>query len=173
MELDLYTRRCIGWSLSRSLSTDTALDALQKALYERRNDNLRGLIHHSDQGVQYTSLRFTECLRNHGIQISNSRRGNPYDNAFVESFFKTLKCEEVYTQVVSQAILRASEHGRIGDIGRVRPCSNVNEYDTFKDALNNIGRFIDDVYNEKRMHSALDYLSPMEFEREEGLRTMT
>ena len=86
-------------------------------------------------------MRFTECLKNHGIQISNSRIGNPYDNAYVESFFKTLKTEEVY----------------------------LNEYETFEDALENIGDFIEEVYNKKRMHSALGYLSPVEFERRNGL----
>lgn len=136
VELDVHSRRCIGWSLSHRLDTNTALDALEMALYNRRDDNLSGLIHHSDRGIQYTSMAFTECLRNHGIQISNSRKGNPYDNAFVESFFKTLKCEEVY----------------------------LNEYETYEDALKNIEKFIEDVYNEKRMHSALGYMSPAEFE---------
>ena len=111
------------------------------ALYNRQDQDLSGLIHHSDRGVQYTSMRFTECLKNHGIQISNSRIGNPYDNAYVESFFKTLKTEEVY----------------------------LNEYETFEDALENIGDFIEEVYNKKRMHSALGYLSPVEFERRNGL----
>jgi putative transposase len=141
VELDLYGRRCIGWSLSRNLDTENALDALQMALYTRRHEDLGGLIHHSDRGRQYTSAEFTECLRNHGIQISNSRKGNPYDNAFVESFFKTLKYEEVY----------------------------LNEYETFEDAMENIGRFIDDVYNSKRMHSSLGYKSPIEFEKQEEL----
>ena len=136
VELDIYARRVIGWSLSRDLDAGTALDALHMALYNRRNDCLSGLIHHSDRGVQYTSMAFTECLRYHGIQISNSRKGNPYDNAFVESFFKTLKYEEVY----------------------------LNEYETFEDALRNIHQFIEDVYNAKRMHSALGYRSPIEFE---------
>ena len=109
-----------------------------------RNDNRSGLIHHSDRGVQYTSMAFTECLRNHGIQISNSRKGNPYDNAFVESFFKTLKYEEVY----------------------------LNEYETFEDALKNINQFIEDVYNAKRMHSSLGYRSPIEFERQRGFNNV-
>jgi putative transposase len=138
VELDIYSRRCIGWSLSRDLGAGTALDALYMALYLRRDDNLSGLIHHSDRGVQYTSMAFTECLRNHGIQISNSRKGNPYDNAFAESFFKTLKYEEVY----------------------------LNEYETFEDALRNINKFIEDVYNAKRMHSSLGYRSPIEFEQQ-------
>jgi len=96
VELDIYTRRCLGWLLSRNLDTNTVLDALQMAHYNRRNDNISGLVHHSDRGVQYTSMAFRECLRNHGTRISNSRKGNPYDNAYVESFFKTLKYEEVY-----------------------------------------------------------------------------
>ena len=138
VEIDIYSRRCIGWSLSTRLDTNTALDALQMALYNRRDENLSGLIHHSDRGRQYTSFEFTQCLRNHGIQVSNSRKGNPYDNAFAESFFKTLKCEEVY----------------------------LNEYETYDQALKNIERFIEDVYNEKRMHSALGYISPAEFEEQ-------
>jgi len=137
VELDIYTRRCIGWSLSRSLSSETALDALQMALYERQGEDLYGLIHHSDRGSQFTSFAYTQCLRDHAIQISNSRKGNPYDNAYVESFFKTLKYEEVY----------------------------LNEYETFEDAWDNIQAFIEDVYNSKRMHSGLGYLSPMEFEQ--------
>lgn len=137
IELDIHTRNCIGWSLSRSLSTETALDALQMALYNRQDEDLSGLIHHSDRGTQYTSFAFTQCLRNHGIQISNSRKAIPTDNAYAESFFKTLKYEEVY----------------------------LNEYETFEDAWNNIQAFIEDVYNVKRMHSALGYLSPMEFEQ--------
>lgn len=136
VELDVHSRRCIGWSLSRKLDTGTALEALHMALYNRKDDDIGDLIHHSDRGLQYTSFAFTQCLRDHGIQISHSRKGNPYDNAFVESFFKTVKCEEVY----------------------------LNEYETYEEALKNIKGFIDDVYNEKRMHSALGYLSPAEFE---------
>jgi len=138
VEMDLFSRRILGWSLSRDLDSSTALEALHMALYNRRHDNFSGLIHHSDRGVQYTSMAFTQCLRDHGIQISNSRKGNPYDNAFVESFFKTLKTEEVY----------------------------LIEYETFEDALKNIKQFIEEVYNAKRMHSSLGYVSPLEFEKQ-------
>jgi len=137
VELDIHTRCCIGWSLSRNLSTETALDALQMALYTRQDEDLGGLIHHSDRGTQYTSFAFTQCLRDHGIQISNSRKAVPTDNAYAESFFKTLKYEEVY----------------------------LNEYETFEDAWDNIQAFIEDVYNSKRMHSGIGYLSPKEFEQ--------
>jgi transposase InsO family protein len=137
VELDLYSRRILGWALGPNLDEELAEHALHMALYNRRHDNLSGLIHHADQGVQYTSFDFTQCLRNHGIQISNSRKANPYDNAFVESFFKTLKSEEVYT----------------------------NEYETIKDAYKNIKWFIEEIYNATRMHSALGYISPTEFER--------
>jgi putative transposase len=135
--MDLYSRRILGWALGPNLDADLALQALHMALYSRRNESLSGLIHHTDQGAQFTSFAYTQCLRDHGIQISNSRRGNPYDNAFVESFFKTLKCEEVY----------------------------LNEYDTAKEAYDNIKWFIEQIYNATRMHSALGYVSPTEFER--------
>lgn len=137
VELDVHTRHVLGWDLSYDLTTETALNALQMALYQRQDEDLSGLIHHSDQGVQYTSFAFTKCLRDHGIEISNSRKATPTDNAHVESFFKTLKYEEVY----------------------------LNEYEKFEDAWNNIQAFIEDVYNAKRMHSALGYLSPIEFEQ--------
>ncbi len=87
---------------------------LKKALSTRKGDELKGLIHHSDQGVQYASIEYVDCLKRHDIQVSMSRTGNPYDNAFAESFIETLKCEEVY----------------------------LNEYETFNDALANIDRFI-------------------------------
>jgi putative transposase len=134
--IDVYSRRCIGWGLSRNIDTRLAMGALQNALETRRTD-LRGLVHHSDQGVQYASREYVECLLEHGIRVSMSRRGNPYDNAFAESFMKTLKYEEVY----------------------------LNEYNTFKDALENIERFIDEVYNRKRLHSSIGYKSPIEYEK--------
>ena len=135
--IDVFSRRCIGWELSRHIDTKLTLNALYKAIKTRGADDLAGLIHHSDQGVQYASKEYVDCLKEHGIQISMSRRGNPYDNAFAESFIKTLKCEEVY----------------------------LNEYGTFKDALQNIDRFIEEVYNSKRLHSSIGYKSPINFER--------
>ena len=136
--LDVFTRKCIGWQLGRYLDTKLTLDALNQALDQRWNATLQGLIHHSDQGVQYASAEYVNQLKKHEIQISMSRKGNPYDNAFVESFIKTLKYEEVY----------------------------LNEYNSFVDALENIGGFIDDVYNKKRLHSSLGYKSPEAFEME-------
>ncbi len=136
--LDVFTRKCIGWQLGKYLDTQLTLDALNKALHQRWNALLHGLIHHSDQGVQYASIEYVNQLKTHGIQISMSRKGNPYDNAFAESFIKTLKYEEVY----------------------------LNEYDSFVDALENIGGFIDVVYNKKRLHSSLGYKSPEAFEME-------
>jgi len=136
MVMDVYSRRCIGWDLSRRIDTRLALGALQNAL-KTRSCRLDGLVHHSDQGVQYASREYVECLEEHGILVSMSRRGNPYDNAFAESFMKTLKYEEVY----------------------------LNEYNTYKEALENIERFIDEVYNQKRLHSSIGYRSPIEYEK--------
>jgi len=142
--LDLFTRKCIGWQLGRYIDTQLTLDALHQALCQRWNPTLQGLIHHSDQGVQYASTQYVELLKDHGFQISMSRKGNPYDNAFVESFMKTLKYEEVY----------------------------LNEYNTYSDAYQNIQRFIDDVYNKKRLHSSLGYKSPDAFEQEVKLKIL-
>lgn len=135
--IDVFSRRCIGWELSRYIDTDLTLNALRKAFRTRKGDNLKDLIHHSDQGVQYASKEYVDCLKRYGILISMSRKGNPYDNAFAESFIKTLKCEEVY----------------------------LNEYGTFNDALANIDRFIEEVYNSKRLHSSIGYKSPINFEK--------
>jgi transposase InsO family protein len=135
--IDVFSRRCIGWELSRHIDTQLTLNALHKALKTRRKDDLEGLIHHSDQGVQYACQEYVDCLKKHGILVSMTRKGNPYDNAFAESFIKTLKCEEVY----------------------------LNEYGTFNDALQNIERFIEEVYNSKRLHSSIGYKSPVDFEK--------
>lgn len=132
--LDAHSRRVIGWALGRTLEAELAVDALKTAI--RRGRVEPGLVHHSDRGVQYASRAYTDLLTQHGIQISMSRRGNPYDNAKAESFMKTLKYEEVYR----------------------------SEYRDFEEARRRIGQFIETVYNRKRLHSALGYLSPVEFE---------
>jgi len=132
--LDACSRKAIGWALSRRLDTSLSLAALQMALRGRNIDT--GLVHHSDRGVQYAATEYTGLLKQHGIAISMSRKGNPYDNAIAESFMKTLKTEEVY----------------------------LNEYDSFPDANQNLGRFIEMVYNKKRLHSSLGYRPPEEFE---------
>jgi transposase InsO family protein len=121
------------------------MGALRMALRKRRHHDLSALVHHSDQGVQYASNEYVECLKSHGIKISMSRRGNPYDNAFAESFIKTLKYEEVY----------------------------LTEYQSFQDALDNIGKFIEKVYNKKRLHSSIGYKPPEEFEMEVALNSVS
>jgi transposase InsO family protein len=136
--IDIHSRKCVGWALSRDIDTILTLNALDMAISKRKYLGLNGLIHHSDRGVQYTSTNYVELLEKHGIKISMSRSGNPYDNAFMESFNKTLKVEEVY----------------------------INEYETFEDAYKNINHFIDLVYNKKRIHSGIGYVTPEEFEME-------
>lgn len=142
--IDLYSRKCIGWNLSRNMGSHLTMNAIHMALKNRWTESLQGLIHHSDQGVQYASRDYVDCLRKRNIEISMSRKGNPYDNAFAESFIKTLKVEEVY----------------------------LNEYETFEDAIRNIRHFIEKVYNNKRLHSALGYKSPEQFELEAALNTL-
>ena len=132
--LDAFSRRVIGWALGRTLEASLATAALEMALAERKPTS--GLVHHSDRGVQYASYAYTELLKQRQAQISMSRKGNPYDNAACESFMKTLKYEEVYR----------------------------NEYRDFAEARASIGEFLERVYNQKRLHSALGYLPPAEFE---------
>jgi putative transposase len=132
--LDAYSRRCVGWHLARDIDTQLTLAALEQALDTRCP--APGLIHHSDRGVQYASAAYVTRLEQAGARISMSATGNPYDNAKAESFFKTLKREEVY----------------------------LNQYQTFAEAEANLGQFIEDVYNRKRLHSSLGYLPPAEFE---------
>lgn len=134
--LDAYSRKVVGWHLSRRINTDLCLEALEMALVNR--DIEPGLIHHSDRGVQYAAGDYVNRLQENCIKISMSRKGNPYDNAKAESFFKTLKTEEVY----------------------------LFEYETFGEANMRIGTFIEDVYNQKRLHSSLGYLPPSEFEEQ-------
>ena len=132
--LDAYSRKCIGWNLSSRIDANLALGALEEAIATR--EIKPGLLHHSDRGVQYASIAYTERLLRLGVQISMSAKGNAYDNAKAESFFKTLKQEEVY----------------------------LKAYQSFEEASMNIGQFIEDVYNTKRLHSSLGYVPPSEFE---------
>ena len=132
--LDAFSRRCIGWALSRRLDAELALAALRMALQARTIQP--GLMHHSDRGVQYASADYVAVLREHKIQISMSRTGNPYDNAKAERFMRTLKYEEIY----------------------------MNDYETLAEVLASVQHFIEAVYNRKRLHSAIGYLPPVEFE---------
>ena len=132
--LDACSRRVVGWDLSRHIDTDLTLAALARAITERRPAS--GLIHHSDHGVQYASTRYVARLETIGAQISMAAIGNVYENALAESFFATLKREEVY----------------------------LHDYQSFAEAEANLARFLDDVYNHKRLHSSLGYRPPSEFE---------
>ena len=132
--LDAYSRRVIGWALGRTLEDELTLSALRMALSRRVVEP--GLVHHSDRGSQYASGDYTGLLKEKGVQISMSRKGNPWDNAACESFMKNLKYPEVHR----------------------------NEYRDLAEARSQIGTFLEKVYNQKRLHSALGYLPPAEFE---------
>ena len=132
--LDAYSRRVIGWALDRTLEDELTLSALRMAFSRRVVEP--GLVHHSDRGSQYASDDYIGLLKQNGVQISMSRKGNPWDNAACESFMKTLKYEEVHR----------------------------NEYRDLAEARSEIGAFLEKVYNQKRLHSALGYLPPAEFE---------
>ncbi len=129
--MDLFTRAIRGWVLSRSLSEDLTLDALQCALMFRQPE-----IHHSDQGIQYAATMYTQLLQDKDIRISRAAQGEPTENAFAERLMRTLKEEEVY----------------------------LHEYQDYDDARAHIALFLDDVYMHKRLHSALGYIPPAEFE---------
>jgi putative transposase len=133
--LDAFSRRVIGWALDDRLGTNLTLSALAMALEQRRP--APGLVHHSDRGVQYASRDYVAVLEAHQIQISMSRPANPWDNATCESFMKTLKSEEVYR----------------------------SDYHNLAEARARISDFLDQIYNQKRLHSALGYRPPVEFER--------
>ena len=139
--LDAYSRRVIGWHLDENIDVALTLAALRMAIRGRGVN--AGLVHHSDRGVQYASHQYTEVLQQHGIEISMSRKANPWDNAACESFMKTLKREEVYR----------------------------TEYRNVTHARACIQAFLERVYNQKRLHSALKYRSPAAFER--SLRAAT
>ena len=133
--LDACSRRVIGWALDRTLEDELTLAALRMALARRIVEP--GLVHHSDRGSQYASNDYTDLLKSHDIVISMSRKANPWDNAACESFMKTLKYEEVHR----------------------------NEYRDMAEARTAIHDFLEKVYNQRRLHSALGYLPPVEFER--------
>ncbi len=140
--LDAFSRRAIGWALDHTLEASLTIEALRMAL--RRRQPRPGLVHHSDRGVEYAATAYVDLLAAHGIRISMSRRGNPYDNATCESFLKTLKYEEVYR----------------------------SEYRDLDEARRSIGAFLEKVYNQKRLHSALGYRPPVEFEAQLTTPTM-
>jgi transposase InsO family protein len=132
--MDVYSRKVVGYALSRTLEDDVTLAALRMAIESRHPSE--GCVHHSDQGVQYASHDYVGLLKEHKFVISMAAKGNPYENAFAESFFKTLKYEEVY----------------------------LWDYQTIDDVKQRIPFFILQVYNVKRLHSAIGYQSPEEFE---------
>lgn len=134
--LDKLSRKVIGYAVSRMINRALTLDALKMAVERRRP--APGCIHHSDRGVQYAAHEYVDYLKEHQFEISMSAKGNPYDNAMAESFMKTYKYEEVY----------------------------LSDYETYEDVLRNAARFIEDVYNAKRLHSAIGYVPPNEFETE-------
>jgi len=132
--LDAFSRKVVGWSLSRGIDAALAVAALEQALAGRQPG--AGWIHHSDRGVQYACRDYVERLDAAGAQVSMSAKGTPRENAQAESFFRTLKHEEV----------------------------NLSDYEDYDEAEQALGRFIETVYNEKRLHSSLGYRPPSEFE---------
>lgn len=132
--LDKLSRKVIGYAVSRMINRALTLDALKMAVWNRMP--APGCIHHSDRGVQYAAHEYVDYLKEHGFEISMSAKGNPYDNAMAESFMKTYKYEEVY----------------------------LSDYETFEDVARNAARFIEDVYNARRLHSSIGYVPPNEFE---------
>lgn len=132
--LDAFSRRVLGWALGKMLDAELTVVALRRALQRRRPNG--GCIHHSDGGVQYAARDYVDLLDQHGLRPSMSRPGKPTDNPRCERFIRTLKYDEVY----------------------------LREYDNFEEAHASIGKFIDVVYNHKRLHSMLGYVPPAEYE---------
>jgi putative transposase len=135
--IDLFSRRCVGWELSRKADVQLTLNALDMAIALRGEKQMNGCIHHSDRGVQYAAHAYVQRLAEVGMRPSMSGKGNSYDNAFAESFIKTVKYDEVH----------------------------MKEYRSFGEAFENIRNFIEEVYNKKRLHSGIKYMTPEEFEK--------
>jgi len=135
--IDLHSRRVIGWSMSHRTTEELVLDALRMALLRRKAP--RGILHHSDRGSQYAGKAYRRLLRDHGIRCSMSRKGDCWDNAVVESFNATIKTELIHR----------------------------TKWTTREEARAAVYSYIETWYNPKRLHSTLDYLSPIEFERRE------
>jgi len=132
--IDVYTRKIVGWSISKNLGHEFCLESIKLAVKKAKPP--KGLIHHSDRGVQYVCEPYVQYLLDQEMKISMSRPGTPQENAFIEAFFKTLKREEVY----------------------------FKEYQNLKTVLKHLPNFIEEVYNRKRLHSSLGYESPVDFE---------
>jgi len=141
--LDAFSRKVVGWALDRTMASRLTIAALEQAIAQRQPRP--GLVHHSDRGLQYARSEYVDVLEKHGIVPSMSRPANPYDNASCESFMKTLKREEIYT----------------------------NRYDTLEQLRTNIEEFVDEYYNRQRLHSALGYRSPDEFEQQSDRKNPT
>lgn len=133
--IDLFSRKIIGWQISKRIDSKLVVNALEMAITRRQPP--KGVIHHSDQGVQHLSDDYVGILHAGGFYVSCSRKGNPYDNAWTESFMKTLKYNEVH----------------------------LWNYKTILDVLDRVPYFIEEIYNKKRLHSSLDYQTPEEYEK--------